>query len=207
MALNKTWSAFNDFQKELDRPDIPSFSQLLIEGISKRNLEDLIHSKELRDLVEFKPQIMNHRTLRRRGYRPDREIEPNLLREATVEHRKLENAYRSYWESPSEGKKERLLKRTSQLLYIVRSNIAHGEKTPYGPDLKKAERDEKVSGVVIPVLLKLIELIFDKPDQKLIVYGTLAPGASNESLLNEIAGTWQDCKIKGEIKQNYGLKF
>jgi len=34
------------------------------------------------------------------------------------------------------------------------------EKTPYGPDLKKAERDEKVSGIVEPVILKLLELIF-----------------------------------------------
>jgi gamma-glutamylcyclotransferase (GGCT)/AIG2-like uncharacterized protein YtfP len=65
----------------------------------------------------------------------------------------------------------------------------------------------EVSDIVIPVLLKLLELIFDKPDQKLIVYGTLAPGAPNERLLKDIVGTWQDCKIRGEIIQRHGLKY
>ena len=206
-ALNKTWTAFNDLQGELGRADIRSFRQLLIEGMPNQYIEEFIESKELQDLVNFEPLIMNHNTLRRRGYRPDKEIEPRLVREATDEHRQLVNAYRSYKENPSNDTKERLLKKTAQLLYVVRSNIAHGEKTPYGPDLKKAERDEKVSGVVIPVLLKLLELIFDKPDQKLIVYGTLAPNAPNERLLEDIAGTWQDCKIRGKIIQRHGLKY
>jgi len=206
-ALNKTWTAFNDFQGELERADIPSFRQLLIEGMPNEYIEEFIESKELQDLVNFKPLIMNHNTLRRGGYRSDREIDPHLAREATREHRQLVNAYRSYKENPSDDTKERLLKKTAQLLYIVRSNIAHGEKTPYGPDLKKAERDEKVSGVVMPVLFKLLELIFDKPDQKLIVYGTLAPNAPNERLLEGIAGTWQDCKIRGKIIQRHRLKY
>jgi len=206
-ALNKMWTAFNDFQGKLERADIPSFRQLLIEGIPNKYIEEFIEGKELQDLVNFEPPIMNHNTLRRRGYRPDREIKPRLVKEATDEHRQLVNAYRSYKENSSDDTKERFLKKTAQLLYIVRSNIAHGEKTPYGPDLKKAERDEKVSGVVIPVLLKLLELIFDKPDQKLIVYGTLAPDAHNERLLEDIAGTWQDCKIRGKIIQCHGLKY
>ncbi|SFN05314.1 gamma-glutamylcyclotransferase [Thermodesulforhabdus norvegica] len=206
-ALNKTWTAFNDFQGKLKRADILSFRQLLIEGIPNKYIEEFIKSKELQDLVNFEPPIMNHNTLRRRGYRPDKEIGHHLVREATDEHLQLVNAYRSYKENPSDDTKERLLKKTAQLLYVVRSNIAHGEKTPYGPDLKKTERDEKVSGVVIPVLLKLLELIFDKPDQKLVVYGTLAPNAPNERLLKNIAGTWQDCKIRGRIIQRHGLKY
>lgn len=206
-ALNKTWTAFNDFQGEVGRADIPSFTQLLIEGMPDSYIEEFIESKELQNLVEFEPHIMNHDTLRRKGYRPDRDIEPRLQREATEEHRQLVNAYKDYKENPSDDTKKRLLKKTAQLLYIVRSNIAHGEKTPYGPDLKKAERDENVSSIVIPVLLKLLELIFDKPNQKLIVYGTLTPGASNESVLKGIDGLWQDCKIRGKIMHYAGLKY
>jgi len=203
-ALNKTWTAFNDFQGEVGRADIPSFTQLLIEGMPDSYIEEFIESKELQNLVEFEPHIMNHDTLRRKGYRPDRDIKPRLQQEATKEHRQLVNAYKDYKENPSDNTKKRLLKKTAQLLYIVRSNIAHGEKTPYGPDLKKAERDENVSSIVIPVLLKLLELIFDKPNQKLIVYGTLTPGASNESVLK---GLWQDCKIRGKIMHYAGLKY
>ena len=207
MALNKTWTAFNDFQGELGRADIKSLTHLLIEGMPDSYIEEFIESRELENLVEFEPHIMNHDILRRRGYRPDIEIDPHLRREATEEHRQLVNAYGNHKENPLDNTKRRLLKKTAQLLYIVRSNIAHGEKTPYGPDLKKAERDENVSSVVIPVLLKLLELIFDKPNQKLIVYGTLAPGAPNESVLEGIDGFWQDCKIRGEIMRHTGLKY
>ena len=205
-ALNKTWTAFNDFQKESGRSDIKSLTNLLIEGIPGRYIEELLKSQELQKFIEFKPHIMNHDTLRRRGYRPDVEIESHLVREATEEHRQLVNAHKSYKRFPSSDTKEKLIKKTARLLYIVRSNIAHGEKIPYGPDLKKAERDEKISGVVKSVLLKLLGLIFDKPDQKLVVYGTLAPNAPNESILEEIKGFWQECKITGEIVSHKGLK-
>lgn len=206
-ALNRTWTAFNDFQKEFGRSDVKSLTNLLIKGIPDKYIEEFLKSQELQNFVGFRPSIMNHDTLRRRGYRPDIEIEPRLVIEATEEHRQLVNAYESYKESPSTDTKEKLLKKTAQLLYIVRSNIAHGEKTPYGPDWKKVERDEKVSGVVKPVLLKLLGLIFDKPDQKLVVYATLAPGAPNESILEEIKGFWQQCEIKGKIVSYKGLKY
>jgi len=206
-ALNKTWTAFNTFQNESGRLDIKSFTNLLIEGIPEGYVEEFIKSQEFQNIVEFKPDIMNHDTLRRNGYLPNMEIKPNLIGKATKNHRKLVNAYGNFKELPSDDTKEKLLKKATQLLYIVRSNIAHGEKTPYGPDLKKVERDEKVSGVVKSILLKLLELIFDKPDEKLVVYGTLAPGASNKSILEEIKGTWQECKIKGEISSHTGLKY
>ncbi len=206
-ALNKAWTAFNAFQNKSGRSDEKSFTNLIIEGIPDGYVEEFIKSREFHNFVEFEPGIMNHDTLRRNGYRPDVEVESYLVRKATKEHHKLANAYENFKESPSDDTKEKLLKKAVQLLYIVRSNIAHGEKTPYGPDLKKAERDEKVSGAVKPVLLKLLELIFNKPDQKLVVYGTLASSAPNESILEEIRGIWQECKIKGEISSYSGLKY
>lgn len=204
-ALNKTWTAFNDFQGESGRADTSSLTQLLIEELPSNHIEEFLKSRELQNFVEFKPNIMNHDTLRKRRYRPDIEIEPLLQSEVTEEHRQLVNAYENWKESPTNDTKEKLLKKTAQLLYIVRSNIAHGEKTPYGPDLKKVERDEKVSSLVEPVILKLLELIFDKPEQKLVVYGTLTLGAPNENILGE--GFWKECKINGGIVVHLGLKY
>lgn len=206
-ALNKTWTAFNAFQNIPERSDNESLLNLFLEGVPDIYVEEFLKSQELQQFVEFEPHIMNHDTFRRNGYLPNIEIKPNLIRKATKNHRKLVNAYENFKKSPSDDTKEKLLKKAAQLLYIVRSNIAHGEKTPYGPDLKKSERDEKVSGVVKPNLLKLLELIFDKPDEKLVVYGTLAPGASNRNILEEIKGIWQECKIKGEISSYAGLKY
>jgi gamma-glutamylcyclotransferase (GGCT)/AIG2-like uncharacterized protein YtfP len=205
-ALNKTWTAFNYFEKELERADSPSLYRLILSGMPAYS-QEFLQSRELESLAELEPHIMNHQTLRRGGYRPNQEIEARLRKEATREHREFVNAYRRYKASPSSGTSERLAKKSAQLLYVVRSNIAHGEKTPYGPDLVKLERDEKVSETVIPVLVKLLDLIFDKPDQKLVVYGTLAPGAANESLLKGIDGLWQECRIRGDIRICKGLKY
>ncbi len=35
--------------------------------------------------------------------------------------------------------------------------------------------------------------------QRLFVYGTLAPGRSNEHLLNEIGGSWEDATVTGTL--------
>ncbi|MBA7471955.1 hypothetical protein ES707_07267 [subsurface metagenome] len=206
-ALNQTWIAFNHSEEEFGRTDSQSLYKLILKGMIADHMQEFLQSKELQSLVEFEPPIMNQYTLRRRGYRPNQEIGVRLRREATKEHSEAVNAYTRYKELPQDNTSERLIKKIAQLLYVVRSNIAHGEKTPYGPDLRKAERDEQVSEVVIPALLKLLQLIFDKPDQKLVVYGTLAPGACNEIWLKGIEGSWQDCMIRGEIKGCEGLPY
>lgn len=46
----------------------------------------------------------------------------------------------------------------------------------------------------------------DSPDQRLIVYGTLAPGEVNYFLLAGMGGTWERCVIKGSMGQWYGFK-
>ena len=198
-ALNKTWNAFNDYEGVCERSNTASFTQLVLKGVPRNYQDEFLRCEELRNLVELRPFIMNHNTLIKGGYRPGRKIGSNLIRRATKEHRELVNAFNDYQRNPTSDAKQEVLKKTVRLLYVVRSNIAHGEKTPYGPDLEKARRDEKVSGIVVPLLRKLLELIFDKPSQKLVVYGTLAPGGINEQLLKNISGIWLDCKIKGKI--------
>lgn len=105
-ALNKIWTAFNDFQEELRRADISSLTQLLIEGVPNNYIEKFLNSRELQAFFEFKPHIMNYHTLRKRGYRPDVEIDPHLLREAAQEHRQLVKAYKNWKDSPSCDTKE-----------------------------------------------------------------------------------------------------
>jgi gamma-glutamylcyclotransferase (GGCT)/AIG2-like uncharacterized protein YtfP len=45
--------------------------------------------------------------------------------------------------------------------------------------------------------------------ERLFIYGTLAPGRSNEHKLNDIKGTWEESIVKGKLHkegwgQNYG---
>jgi len=46
----------------------------------------------------------------------------------------------------------RIVSTLCRLLYMVRSNLAHCGKTPYGPDLEKSTRDEAVGEVIYPLL-------------------------------------------------------
>ncbi len=88
---------------------------------------------------------------------------------------------------------------------MVRSNIAHGEKTPYGPDLQKAERDSRVCEVLVPLQALVSSLLLDEPDSKLLVYGTLAPGGANHSALSSLSGHWEVCTTWGRLDTHNGL--
>lgn len=94
---------------------------------------------------------------------------------------------------------ERVIKRLAELLYVVRSNIAHGEKIPYGPDLAKKARDEQVCVSVIPLQQLLFDMLLGQPCKKLISYGTLAPGQSDHQLLSDLPGQWEECVIRGSV--------
>jgi gamma-glutamylcyclotransferase (GGCT)/AIG2-like uncharacterized protein YtfP len=207
-ALNKIqteWVLYNNNNnKEIG--EIKAFQSLFLEGLCSEEQMEFLKSKGLRDLVLFEPQIMNHDTLRHHRYRPDVDIEPSLKKKATAEHQKLVTAYEAFTTQPNDEITQRVLKRTAELLYIVRSNIAHGEKTPYGPDIRKKERDEEVCGKIVPLQLTLLKLLFDKPDNKLIVYGTLAPGMPNHYMIADLKGNWKKCSVNAAIKEIDGLQ-
>ena len=88
----------------------------------------------------------------------------------------------------------------------MRSNIVHGEKTPSSPDPEKAARDEGISALVVPLQKMIVELLFDQPGQRLVAYGTLRPGGSNEGMLKDIAGQWQSCSVRGTLHERRSLK-
>jgi len=201
-ALNKIqteWGCcYQDLQDLSEMGEIKRFQKMIEEGLETRPRNEFLKSDELRNFVFFKPQIMNHDTLRSYRYRPDVDIEPKLLKKATKEHHKLELAY-------NKRNDDLVLKRTTELLYIVRSNIAHGKKTPYGPDLKKKERDKLICNAVVPLQCLLIDFILNYPSQKLIIYGTLAPEMPNNYIISDLQGTWEKCWINGYIDDIHGF--
>lgn len=203
-GLNKLQTEWFMSQGDQQLGEVKAFQTMILHGLSSEARNILLESAELQSLVALNPKIMNHDILRRGGYRPDVVIEAKLAREAAEVHRKLENAYRCLHET-SEEVRERVGKRIAELLYIVRSNIAHGEKTPYGPDLKKRERDERVCACVVPLQVLLFDMLLGHPSKKLISYGTLAPGQPNHSLISDLTGEWEECVIQGTMNRENGL--
>jgi gamma-glutamylcyclotransferase (GGCT)/AIG2-like uncharacterized protein YtfP len=187
--------------------NVKAFQSMILEVLEEEARECFLNSNELKNLVEFKPQIMNHDTLRRHDYRPNIEIESNLKKKASEEHRKLSTAYEALSTQREKDVEDRVLKRTAELLYIVRSNIAHGEKTPYGPDLEKKVRDEQISAVVVPIQCMLFDMLLDYPNQKLFTYGTLVPGKPNNSIISALEGKWERCTTSGQIIEVSGLSM
>jgi hypothetical protein len=185
--------------------EVKAFQTMILEGLEEGARDRLFNSNEFKNLVEFEPQIMNHHTLRRHRYRPGVELGADLIKKASEEHRQLRTTYEALLVQTTKEVEDRVLKRVAELLYVVRSNIAHGEKTPYGPDIDKKERDEQVSTVVIPVQRILFDMLLDYPNQKLFTYGTLAPGKPNHRILSGLKGTWEKCTTWGQLLEVSGL--
>lgn len=101
--------------------------------------------------------------------------------------------------------KEAVLNKLSTLIYVVRSNIAHSEKTPQGPDLAKSHRDREVSELTAKVIEDVFDVLFEWPSQRLAVYGTLAPDEANASQLAGLNGHWDDGSVSGTIIERDGF--
>lgn len=187
--------------------EVKNFQTMIIESLDDKAKDLLLKSQELKDLVYLEPKIMSHKTLRENDYRPNIDINPELIEIASNVHKNLKNKYEKYHSENSKISKDSIIGIISRLLYIVRSNIAHGEKTPYGPDLNKIKRDEIVCKTIFPLQKLLLNLLFDYPDQKFVVYGTLAPGEINHSIILDIQGHWEDCKIIGELDKSKSIPY
>lgn len=180
------------------------FIALLGMGTSTDDAARAFIGPELRALADVKPQIMDHSELSQ-GYDPSTPLAPKDVAKATAKHRSLARELDKYERSSSAESFDLIVKRTAQLLYAVRSNIMHGWKTPYGPDLRQMERDKDVCRQVVPLQLLLIDLLLARPSQKLAVYGTLAPGEPNHAVVESLQGSWRPCTIEATVATHGGF--
>jgi gamma-glutamylcyclotransferase (GGCT)/AIG2-like uncharacterized protein YtfP len=205
-ALNRLWAAHQSSTKTLNTGDNRALSDLHTRGIPEQGRLKLSNSQQVQRLAGFQPELLIHDTLRRStDYRPNQQIPHDLVNKASHEHRQLIRAYNQWSCDSSSEHQIALLKKLAQLLYVVRSNIAHGEKTAYGPDHLKVERNQKVCSITLPVLEVIFEVIFNDPAHRLAVYGTLAPGQANHHMIANIQGLWEDGFIVGKLHEIDGL--
>lgn len=199
-AFNILWKPF--FQN--------TDTQAFIDLLNKMGYEHhtkLFSSPEFENVVRLRPMVMNHDVLRRAKYDPQ-DIPEDLIESSQALHRKLEKKYNEYLRQRGNiNRRNDLVEVIGRFLYMVRSNIKHGEKTVRGPDLMKVHRDRAVCGVVGPLLELIFEQIFDYPSRRLVSYGTLKPGKVNHGLLEDVKGEWHEVLIQGTITEEHGLEY
>lgn len=207
-ALNLLWTGKNRLDNQRKRSDSQAIVDILL-SIPASRQEELCDAPEMLALANFVGHIMNVKTLRESElYVPGSAIPPKLKSDASAEHRQLANAFQRWSDDRKEEARTQTLKKLGSLLYCVRSNIAHGEKTMRGPDFAKAERDRQVCEITLPMIGTVAEVLLDHPTQKLIAYGTLKPSEPNHGVLKPLTDQeWLDIEIEGTmVDRDGGLK-
>jgi gamma-glutamylcyclotransferase (GGCT)/AIG2-like uncharacterized protein YtfP len=65
----------------------------------------------------------------------------------------------------------------------------------------------RVARLPIPLQLSLLDLLLDRPEERLVIYGTLAPGRENHHIIADIRGSYRACTVHGRIDRVDGLPY
>jgi gamma-glutamylcyclotransferase (GGCT)/AIG2-like uncharacterized protein YtfP len=199
-ALNRSWNAFRGFATEPPASDWQALKSLFVSGCSASAAGDFTSSKELVALATIEPPILDHSILLERGVLGSTaEIPPDIQRRAQAQHLKLRRALERLAATKGEDDLERPLIRTADLLYVIRSNLMHGEKFA-GRDPRRRARDRLVAAAAGRVVELFFDLVLDRPSTRLAVYGSLRPDGVNASALSDVSGSWQQGRVHGVVE-------
>jgi gamma-glutamylcyclotransferase (GGCT)/AIG2-like uncharacterized protein YtfP len=207
-GLNRLWNALArlGLDARLDddeRGDTGEFVAMMLR-IPEARQRSLLEEESTSALAELDP-ILNHWVLSRdKTYRPGKPLSTGLQERASREHVEFVEELTRWQET--QGSPRRAVRTLTRLLYVVRSNIAHGWKTPHGPDWEQESRDRSVAGRVYPAVLQLFETVLKNPRRRLASYGSLRPGEVNEAVLQQSGGSWMPGSVRGRVVERNGLK-
>jgi gamma-glutamylcyclotransferase (GGCT)/AIG2-like uncharacterized protein YtfP len=200
-SLFKGLDVFTGTSETSQRGAKPAILRAIRNHVTPKKQKELIDSVEVKTLSTLQPRIMNHFKLRQHKFRYPN-IPETVREETSYEHTRFTQLISSrFIDYPT------ALDALISLLYMVRSNNAHGEKTPNGPDLDKRDRDYSVCEVTAPVVDKILRLLLDHPERRLLTYGTLSPGGANFNMLASITTYPRSVQIKGKIISRNGLNY
>ncbi len=191
---------------EIDQDDLRegiAFTELCLQAFLREEKIKIIKSKSLANLINLTPLIVNEKYRRQDPFYDPSKITSEVREKFSKEHQKLIESFEKYRIGRLDIKY--VIIPMIKLLYVVRSNIAHGEKTPQGPDIDKYERDKTVCNVILPLLELTFDIIFNYPSNRLAVYGTLAPGEPNNSILSKIINNPHN-KFSGVVRGSTNVK-
>lgn len=203
-ALNKLMSAFQIARpREQAEESDTSALRRLVAQVTSDEADALWDSGPMKRLTQLEPAIEDHFVLRR--YLLTQQIPLAEREQARAAHERVKRRYGRYADRPNAENRRKLGDALAELLWVVRSNLAHGEKTAAGRDASRNERNRQVSAVTVGVLENLLDTLLDHPSRKLLVYGTLPPGHANHPQLTAVEGVWAEVTVRGVIGKVEGL--
>ena len=144
-------------------------------------------SEAFRKLINFRPFIMSEKAIREFREREEQlDLNADETMEACLTHRSLVDAVEAFDSDPTPWRPRDLAYWLASLLYVVRCNLDHGEKTPFGADQAKARRDKDVLEVALPALKAVLLRVLGNPNHRFAVYGTLRCGEPNHDRINDL---------------------
>jgi hypothetical protein len=199
-ALNRAWNAHARLSAvpapESDWPLVKA----LFTSLAAVDAVRLLRSDELRALAEIDPPVLNHRILLTRGHLGSVADVPDAVkREAAGAHLKLRRRLDNLPAEPSEDELRAALVRVADLLYVIRSNLQHGEKFA-SPDPSRIARDRLVSEKAVNVFDLFFDLLLGQPSHSLVAYGSLAPGGEHHHELEGVGGEWIEASVRGTLE-------
>jgi len=195
-------SDFSKKQLEANRLSINNkFSETVNSILKYLEKSNLINSKTFKEIIYYTPLIMSDAVLEHKRYNPD-DISEELREKASITHKRLIDNYNS-----PRRRDDIIITSLCKLLYEVRSNMKHCGKTPYGPDRDKSKRDEEICKLIHPTLSEIINILLEKPNDKLLLYGTLKTGKSNSRILDNYRNNLKNVSIWGFIEMENNLPY
>jgi gamma-glutamylcyclotransferase (GGCT)/AIG2-like uncharacterized protein YtfP len=200
-GLNRAWNARARLKPDR-RPDNDwPLVKGLIQSLPAGDALAILHSKQLRELVMVEPLILNHRKLLHRGFLGSAAHIPVPVRnEASEAHRRLRSALDHLSDENSSSQIGEILARLADLLYVIRSNLQHGEKFA-SADPARIARDRVVADRTAAVIELFFDLLFARPSTALAAYGSLSPGGVHHGQLDNVVGEWVQGFVRGRLRE------
>ncbi len=202
-TLNRVWNDLSARESNFENPldDSVKFRKLLQTILDKEELKKIAKHPSLSDLARFYPLIHNDAVLGQ-PYNPgmDEVLPAEVSDRATGAHSEFQKYFEKINENPNSDNCREFRNKLCRLLYVVRSNIAHGSKANY----QGSQRNEDISKIIYSILIHICNIMLDNGLFKIAAYGELRrQGRLYESLIQANGGNFlHDGIIDGEL-----LKF
>lgn len=175
----------------------------LLRQLSNEDQEWLLHRPSVRHLASLTPPIEDHGVLR--DFLLSQPIPDEDRARARASHEALARRFERWDGQPNSRNRKGAMDALAEVLWTIRSNLMHGEKTLAGPDPMRSERNRLVGSSAHEVLEDLIDAVLRHPSRRLVAYGTLGPGGPNHGLVAHVQGQWREVVIAGQIGTVDGL--